>query len=284
MSSVFLSHAHSDKPFARKLAADLRLAGHNVWIDEAEIKIGDSLIEKIRDGIDQVDFVAAVISSASAKSKWVTRELDIASNREIKENRVVVLPLLVERVPLPGFLEGKLYGDFCDASSYEASLKALLKALGPAMKLSRPAPDEIKRLRKELAEAESALKRHEATARGHEALALRGKSKKLVEAIREANKKFPQHAPINNTYAFEVADMPVTLDYLLWAIAKAEHRGGHPLEILISIEEKWADAKAMINAYSDLVNAAGATTSVKRSTKGKSAVFKRRSRGAKRNR
>jgi len=41
MSSVFLSHSHKDKPFARKLAVDLRHAGHIVWIDEAEILVGD---------------------------------------------------------------------------------------------------------------------------------------------------------------------------------------------------------------------------------------------------
>jgi hypothetical protein len=42
MSSIFLSHAFEDKQFARKLAKDLRQAGHIVWIDEAEIKVGDS--------------------------------------------------------------------------------------------------------------------------------------------------------------------------------------------------------------------------------------------------
>ena len=68
MSTIFLSHSHRDKPFARRLAADLRHAGHMVWIDEAEIQIGDSLIEKIRDGIDRVEFVAAILSSASIES------------------------------------------------------------------------------------------------------------------------------------------------------------------------------------------------------------------------
>jgi hypothetical protein len=73
MPSIFLSHSHEDKLFARKLAADLRAAGHSVWIDEAEIRIGDSLVEKIRDGLDQVDYVAAVISAASVGSPWVKK-------------------------------------------------------------------------------------------------------------------------------------------------------------------------------------------------------------------
>jgi hypothetical protein len=83
LSSVFLSHSHADKPFARKLTADLRKAGHAVWIDEAEINIGDSLIVKIREGIDEVDYVAAILSTSSINSEWVKKELDIATNREI---------------------------------------------------------------------------------------------------------------------------------------------------------------------------------------------------------
>ncbi len=58
MSKVFLSHSSVDKPFARKLAADLRANGHTVWIDEAEI-IMRFFDWKIREGIDDVDFVAA---------------------------------------------------------------------------------------------------------------------------------------------------------------------------------------------------------------------------------
>ena len=98
MSYVFLSHTHSDKPFARRLAVDLRRQGHIVWIDEAEIDIGESLIEKIREGIDQVDYLIAVLSKKSTQSEWVKRELDLASNREIDEQRVIVLPLLLENV------------------------------------------------------------------------------------------------------------------------------------------------------------------------------------------
>ena len=47
MSSIFLSHNSVDKPFVRKLANDLRRRGHYAWVDEAEIKVGDSLIDKI---------------------------------------------------------------------------------------------------------------------------------------------------------------------------------------------------------------------------------------------
>jgi len=255
MSSIFLSHSHADKPFARRLAADLRLAGHAVWIDEAEINIGDSLIEKIRDGLDQVDYVAAILSSASITSPWVTKELDIASNREIKENRVVVLPLMVEKVELPGFLMGKFYGDFTNPGRYQDMLKLLLRKLGPSQAVAQPDANELELLKQQLAAAQAAAAQHETALKAHQTLALRGKSPELVAAIEKANKSFPSHAPINATYAFEVGSMPMTLDYLLWCIGKAERKGGHPMDVLITLENKWGEVQAMLQAYSDLLNA-----------------------------
>jgi hypothetical protein len=255
MSSIFLSHSHADKPFARRLAADLRLAGHAVWIDEAEINIGDSLIEKIRDGLDQVDYVAAILSSASIASSWVTKELDIASNREIKEKRAVVLPLMVEKVDLPGFLMGKFYGDFTDPAQYQDTLRLLLRKLGPSQRLAQPEPNELEMLKQQLAAAQAAAAQHESALKAHQTFALRGKSPALVEAINKANKSHPSHAPINATYAFEVGSMPMTLDYLLWCIGKAQRRGSHPMDFLITIENKWGEVKAMLQAYSDLLNA-----------------------------
>jgi len=51
MSSVFLSHNSKDKKWVRKLAERLTSDDVVVWIDEAELNIGDSLIEKISVGI-----------------------------------------------------------------------------------------------------------------------------------------------------------------------------------------------------------------------------------------
>lgn len=253
MSSVFLCHSHADKEFAKLLAADLRASGHSVWIDEAEINVGDSLIEKIREGLDQVDYVAAILSSASTESEWVKKELEIASNREIEEKRVIVLPLLVESVPLPGFLKGKFYADFTTEERYIESLQRLLRKLGPENPLPPLTKDELLRLRKELESTRAEISAHKVEIETHRKIAMKGKSPTLVEAIEKANETFPQHAPINSTYAFEVSGRPVTLDYLMWATAKAERRGSHPLEILLTLEDKWGEAEAMISAYSDMI-------------------------------
>jgi len=128
--SIFLSHAHSDKPFVRRLASDLENHGIRCWLDEAEIKVGESLIEKIRQGLDDVEYVAAVLSPSSIASPWVQRELDVAMNQEILGRRVKVLPIKYQECELPGFLLGKLYADFTDQANYTLAFKRLVESMG----------------------------------------------------------------------------------------------------------------------------------------------------------
>jgi TIR domain len=97
--------------------------------------LGDSLIEKIRAGIDSVDFVIALLSQSSVASEWVKRELDIAMNQEIEGKRVKVLPILAEGCTLPGFLKGKLYADMSTASKFRKSLPLVLQRLNVSSSL-----------------------------------------------------------------------------------------------------------------------------------------------------
>lgn len=129
MSSIFLSHSHTDKDFVDRLAMDLRRTGYYVWTDDAEIKVGDSLIDKIREGIDKVDYFGVVISRNSINSHWVKKEVDIAMNQEIEGKRVKVIPMLLDNIDLPGFLKGKKFADFRYSTSYKKSLDEIKKRL-----------------------------------------------------------------------------------------------------------------------------------------------------------
>jgi TIR domain len=124
---VFLSHSHSDRVFARRLGNDLISRGIRVWIDNAEISVGDSLLQKIAEGLEKMDYLAVVLSQSSVKSEWVRREVEIAINQEIAGRRVRVLPVLYQECEIPPFLTGKLYADFRQEEDYKASLDMLLR-------------------------------------------------------------------------------------------------------------------------------------------------------------
>jgi len=127
---IFLSHTSDDKPFVRNLKKSLQSHGvKDVWLDEAEIQIGDSLTTKIGEALEKTKYIGVVLSPRSIKSFWVQKELEIAMNREISSGEVVVLPLVYEHCDLPPFLHGKLYADFSNTDEYDNSLKKLLKRL-----------------------------------------------------------------------------------------------------------------------------------------------------------
>ncbi|AMC35362.1 toll/interleukin-1 receptor domain-containing protein [Janthinobacterium sp. B9-8] len=129
-ASVFLSHNSKDKEFVRKLARDIEAHGLKYWLDEAEMKIGDSLIKKIREGIDTVNYFAVILSPNSVNAPWVVNELDVAMNLQIQGKPIKVLPLLLKECELPGFLVGKVYGDFQSEIDYENSFKNLINSMG----------------------------------------------------------------------------------------------------------------------------------------------------------
>ncbi len=69
--------------------------GIKCWVDEGEIKWGDSITQKVNDGLKISRFVIVVLSDAFIKKNWPKRELYAALNLEASSGKVKVLPLLV---------------------------------------------------------------------------------------------------------------------------------------------------------------------------------------------
>ena len=84
---AFVSHSTKDKPFIRQLSADLVGAGIDVWLDEHRILVGDSITEKIGQGLAQSDYFVIALSEASVKSEWVKKELSRALISEVEKKR-----------------------------------------------------------------------------------------------------------------------------------------------------------------------------------------------------
>jgi hypothetical protein len=124
---VFISHSSKDKSFVRQLAADLLAAGIDVWLDELRIKVGDSIPQKIAQGLAESDFFLIVISHNSVTSPWIQKELDNALVKEIERRRVHVFPVKIDDANVPEIIRDKRHSDF--STSYETGLKDLLEAI-----------------------------------------------------------------------------------------------------------------------------------------------------------
>ncbi len=94
---LFISHASEDKAgFVRDLVAELEGRGLRVWFDEAELDVGDSLVESIDDGLRRSRFGAVVLSPAFFSKRWPRAELDALASREISSGDRVVLPIWLD--------------------------------------------------------------------------------------------------------------------------------------------------------------------------------------------
>ncbi len=124
---AFLSHSSRDKQFIRKLAADLTENGIDVWFEEQKILVGDSITEKIGQGLAQSDFFVIALSENSVNSAWVKKELSNAVIQEIEKRAVTVLPIRLDDCEIPELLRDKKYADF--SKSYKIGLQELIQAM-----------------------------------------------------------------------------------------------------------------------------------------------------------
>ncbi len=126
---AFLSHSSKDKPFVRQLAADLTKNGISVWLDEREIRVGESIPERVGQGLAESDYFLIALSKNSIDSAWVKKELNQALVSEIEKRQTHILPLRLSDCEIPTLIRDKKYADF--SSSYKDGLNDLIHAMNP---------------------------------------------------------------------------------------------------------------------------------------------------------
>jgi hypothetical protein len=124
---LFMSHSSLDKWFVNKVADDLKSLGHDVWLDERDIKVGQSIPQAIQKGINEADYVILFLSTNSVFSKWVEVEWVTKFMSEVESGSVKILPALIESCEVPPLLKIKKYADF--TKSYDQALRDLLDAI-----------------------------------------------------------------------------------------------------------------------------------------------------------
>lgn len=88
---VFISHASEDKDdIVRPLAELLREKGFDVWYDEFQLKVGDSLRRSIDQGLAKSRFGIVVLSPAFFAKNWPQYELDGLVQKEMEGSKVIL--------------------------------------------------------------------------------------------------------------------------------------------------------------------------------------------------
>jgi hypothetical protein len=91
---TFLSHASEDKAaIASPLYKALTREGITVWYDQATLTLGDSLREKIDEGLSRCRFGIVILSPKFFSKQWPKRELDGLVARETTSGEKVILPI-----------------------------------------------------------------------------------------------------------------------------------------------------------------------------------------------
>jgi hypothetical protein len=126
---VFICHASEDKDdFVRPLAELLVRQHIDVWYDEFSLSIGDSLSDKIDQGLAKSRFGIVVLSPHFFTKPWAKRELKGLVARETFERQDVILPVW-HRVGLADIVEFSPPMADKKAASSEDGINAVLREL-----------------------------------------------------------------------------------------------------------------------------------------------------------
>ena len=120
-------------------AEGLDANGCRVWIDEGELRVGDSLVQSVSAALNRVDFVVALVSEASVGSDWCRKEISLAMTGEIKQQGVTVMPLRVGEVEMPPTLNDKVYLEV-DPDDLPGAVERLLRDIRRHLEPPAPLP------------------------------------------------------------------------------------------------------------------------------------------------
>jgi hypothetical protein len=91
---VFLSHASEDKlAIAIPLYDALTKVGVRVWFDQAALSLGDSLRQRIDDGLRRARYGIVILSPSFLSKHWPVAELNGLFAREAASGKKAILPV-----------------------------------------------------------------------------------------------------------------------------------------------------------------------------------------------
>src|SRR5205085_5911537 len=81
---VFLSHSSIDKPIIEQIFFELQKEEIKVWFDKYEIKGGDSITDKLNEGLGKSDLGLICLSKNFLNSNWSRRSEERRVGKECR--------------------------------------------------------------------------------------------------------------------------------------------------------------------------------------------------------
>jgi hypothetical protein len=129
----FISYFSGDKEFVRRLAHDLELREVEIWHDDREIEIGDSISSKIEEGLGRSYTFMIVLSPEALTRPWVKEELRAAYALRLA-GEFKIFPALHKECEIPPFLADYKFADFRDEKRYFEQLTLLENSIKSAVR------------------------------------------------------------------------------------------------------------------------------------------------------
>lgn len=124
---MFICHASEDSAFVERLVAALDRRALHAWFDKREIFVGDSIVHRVNEALAETRYVVPVLSSRSVIKPWVQRELNSSLMRQLADQSITILPVLLDQCNLPPLLADIKYADF--RASFDQGFADLLRAI-----------------------------------------------------------------------------------------------------------------------------------------------------------
>lgn len=125
---VFISHSAKDKWAARTISETLEKLGARTFLDEKDIKTGDSISDSIQGHLKECDHLLILLSPASVGSHWVLIEVGGAL---ALGKKIVPILFYLGANDIPGPLSKGLARDINEIDKYYDEVRQLISGTQP---------------------------------------------------------------------------------------------------------------------------------------------------------
>jgi hypothetical protein len=106
MARFFISYSRTDSALAQQIRNHISLldSKHTVFLDSKDILVGEEWEARLVHEIENADYFILLLSQASLSSKWVEREVQMITQRELDSGLMKLFILKLDDAETPAFL------------------------------------------------------------------------------------------------------------------------------------------------------------------------------------